>query len=202
MQKKKVLVIVAHPDDEVLWMGGNLIRNKTQWDTTLICLTRASDRDRAPKFKKVMKELEVKGHIYDLDDENLGRHLKEKEILNILKKFSKTNYDMLFTHNLNGEYGHIRHIDTHQAVKYALKKEILKSKKTLFFSYHKVENSNQGYAKYNSSADILIKLHSHELRMKRKLAIETYGYDRGGTGFEENSAGPIEGFDEYKDDRK
>jgi len=51
---------------------------------------------------------------------------------------------------------------------------------------------------YNSNADKLIKLNSDELFMKRKLAIEVYGYNRGRIGFEENSAGPIESFSELK----
>jgi hypothetical protein len=73
----------------------------------------------------------------------------------------------------------------------------LTPKKTFFFSYHKVENKDEGYAIYNSSATKLIKLNHRELSMKRDLAINIYGYDRGGIGFEENSAGPIEAFDEY-----
>lgn len=199
MKKKKVLVIVAHPDDETLWMGATLLRKRKVWDTTVVCLTRASDKDRAPKFQKVTKALGVKGCIYDLDDEHLHQPLGQTQIIHILKKFSDQKVDALFTHNKNGEYNHPRHIETHNAVVSALKKRILKAKKVFFFSYKKVSNNFQGYATYNSSADILIKLRDDELAMKKKLAIDVYGYDRKGQGFEELTANnPIESFDTLK----
>ncbi len=197
--KKKVLVIVAHPDDEILWMGGNLLRNKKNWNTTIISLTRRSDHDRYPKFKRVIKTLGVKGFIYDLDDENHQFHLKPQEIIKTITPHIKNKkYDMLFTHNKNGEYNHPRHIDVHNAITFALKNNLIKTKKAFFFSYKKINNKYQGYAKVNPSADIFIKLNRDELLMKRKLAIDVYGYDRGGIGFEENSAGPIEAFNIYK----
>lgn len=196
---KEVLVIVTHPDDETLWMGGTLIRNKKNWNTTLICLTRKSDKDRYPKFKKVMEEYEINGFIYDLDDENYEIPLNEEEILDIVKKHSKgKKFDYVFTHNKDGEYGNKKHIETHEAVKKALKQKILQAEKVFFFSYKKIDNEHQGYATPKSNSDILIKLNNTELFMKRRLAIDVYGYNRGGIGFEENSAGPIEAFVKLK----
>jgi len=196
VKRKKVLVIVAHPDDEILWMGGTLLRNKKNWDTTIVSLCRASDEDREPKFRKVCEILGVKGIIFDLDDEN-RIPLKQEDIIKQLVKF-KGNYDYVFTHAKNGEYGHVRHKDVHRAVIKILNNKTLVAKRIFFFAYKKKTNQHQGYATYDSSADILIKLNRDEFSTKRELAIKVYGYDRGGIGFEENSAGPIEAFNEKK----
>ncbi|MFH1585413.1 MAG: PIG-L family deacetylase [archaeon] len=197
--KPQVLVIVAHPDDEILWMGGTLIRNKDIWNTKVVCLTRKSDADRYPKFLKVIETLGVKGFIYDLDDETKDP-LNQQEIIKTIQEYSNEEYDLLFTHGENGESGHQRHLDVHKAVKEMLERGDLKSKEVFFFSYIPKTNDYQGYCEYNLSADKLIKLNRDELTLKRKLAIDVYGYDRGGIGFEENSAGPIEAFDQYKDE--
>ena len=61
--RKKVLVAVAHPDDETIWMGNMLLKNMDNWDTTIISLCRKDDPDRAPKFGKVCEIYKAKGDV-------------------------------------------------------------------------------------------------------------------------------------------
>ena len=44
-------MIVAHPDDEILWGGANLIRDRY----FVVCLTNGDNLPRANNFREIMK---------------------------------------------------------------------------------------------------------------------------------------------------
>ena len=67
---KTGLVIVAHPDDETIWMAG-MILNSKNIDWTIFSLCRKDDPDRVPKFKKVCDYYRARGIISDLEDEEI-----------------------------------------------------------------------------------------------------------------------------------
>lgn len=197
MEKKEILVIVAHPDDETIWMGGTLLKIKEKDDSniTIISLCRKNDIDRFPRFEKTCKMLGAKEyHMSDLDDceEGVYKKISNHEIIEKIfafTKFNGKNYDSLYTHGENGEYGHIRHIETHRAICEMLDKKLLLAKKVFFFSYLKTkENSN-----INSNADKLIKLENPHFKMKKQLIKEVYGFKEG--SFEYESAKDVEAYD-------
>jgi len=194
MKKKEILVIISHPDDETIWMGGTLLR--TKFNKTIICLCRKNDKDRSSKFKKACKILNAKGYISNLDDSEKGYYQKissDEVIKRILGVTKGKSYDYLFSHGKNGESGHRRHIEVHNAVVEMLEKGLLSAKKVFFFSYIKRRNNFQGYAIYKLNADKLIKLNRNQLFMKKNLIRNVYGFKKG--GFEEKSSGQIEAFD-------
>lgn len=108
MSLKCNLMIVCHPDDEVLW-GSKLLEGKSKWD--VVVLTNGENQIRKEKFLKCMKIYNQKGIILNFID--LGKWKEEtlKEIAKYLDEEIKLNeYASIITHNPDGEYGHDAHI--------------------------------------------------------------------------------------------
>jgi len=191
MKRRDVLVIVAHPDDETIWMGGTLLKNKDRFNTTIISLCRKKDKDRAPKFKKVCKAYNAKCFMSDLDDSEEGdyKNISIDDVIKRIKKFVRgKSFDFIFTHGKNGEYGHIRHKQAHNAVVKMLEEKQISATIIYFFSYHL-----QGkFCRAKKNSDKFIKLKAVALLKKKSLIRNVYGFQRG--SFEETSCREIESF--------
>lgn len=171
--KKKILVIIAHPDDETIWMGCTLLRNINKWNLTIISLCRRKDKDRAPKFKKVCKIYGAKCFMSDLEDDKLN-HVPVNEAIKRIKKYAGKKYDYIFTHGKNGEYGHIRHRDVHKAVNEMLRKKSLSCKELICFSYWR--KGKYAYPKKNS--DRFIYFNKSLLKKKKSIIEDVYGFGK------------------------
>lgn len=117
LSKTKKLMIVAHPDDETLWGGAHLLED----DYLVVCITCGNNKTRSKEFKRVMEKTEDQYIMLGYPDKVLGirsnwKH-EEASIYNDLKKiFSMNDWELVVTHNEEGEYGHIHHILTHNIV--------------------------------------------------------------------------------------
>lgn len=177
----KALAIVAHPDDETIWMGNQILRNKS-WKWTIFSLCRVNDKDRCPKFLDVCSYYNAKPIITNMEDDVLNP-INIDKIIELIDKYLKDKeFGVIYTHGENGEYGHIRHKEVHQAVEKMVRNGKLKTKKIFYFNYEKKNNhciaiNNKNY----------FKLTDEELREKKKIITEMYCFKIG--SFEEKSCG-------------
>lgn len=193
--KKKALAVVAHPDDETIWMGGMILSSKNI-DWTIFSLCRGNDPDRAPKFKKVCEYYNAHSLISDLEDEGIMD--VEKSLPEIKKRimanFAREKFAYIFTHGYNGEYGHERHLGTHLAIKDLIKNKIITCEKLFFFSYQSDPKKN--IVNNTKLSDFAIQLNSKELTTKKNIIEEMYGFNK--NSFESLNCLPKETFQSYE----
>lgn len=118
------LMIVAHPDDELIF-GGRQLLNETGWKVITITnasvhsnnmFRRSSINIREKEFASVMNQLGYPYEMWDFEDNFFNSNWDESIIIpKLLKEFNK-NYKKIVTHNLQGEYGHRQHKRVSQIV--------------------------------------------------------------------------------------
>ena len=185
------LVVIAHPDDEVIWTGGLILRH-AEWNWHVLSLCRADDPDRAPRFLRAADALGAHPVITSLDDspDLAPLSLDLSEITLRIRQLVPSRFDVILTHGLRGEYTrHPRHEQVHRAVRMMVDSGELRGE---LFCFAYQDCGGDCVPTPEPDADIRIELTPEEFRMKRYIIKEIYGFQEG--SFEYNAAGPIEAF--------
>jgi LmbE family N-acetylglucosaminyl deacetylase len=176
IKSKTVAVIVAHPDDETLWAGGTILSHPS-WNCFIVSLCRRSDSDRAAKFFKAINVLKAEGIMGDLDDgpdqNPLNPEKLEQTILDLL---AVKNFDLIISHNPNGEYTrHLRHEEVSKAVINLWNSGKIRTNELRTFAYE------DGHKKYHprpvQNATIYRTLTKRIWLRKYDILRETYGFE-------------------------
>jgi LmbE family N-acetylglucosaminyl deacetylase len=188
---KSVAVIVAHPDDETLWAGGTILSNPS-WNCFIVCLCRGNDNDRAPKFFKTLQILGSEGIMGDLDDGPEQKPVDEIELEHaILKLLPSNHFDLIISHNPNGEYTrHIRHEEIGKAVIKLWHAGKISAKELWIFAYE--DGDKKYYPKPIVSANACNLLNEQIWQKKYRIITKTYGFEK--ASFEAKTTPKAESF--------
>jgi len=176
----KALVIVAHPDDEIIWCGGLLLRHR-DWARTVLCLCRADDPDRRAKFEAVCDHLGLEGIQLDLDDSSPPAEIDLQRDLGgrIRQTVCDTPWDLCLTHGANGEYGHPRHRQVHQTVVRLMERGLLECDELWTFAYD-CSPPPAGRCRPADGAEEFLDLSPEEWEEKKRIVRDWYGYPEDG----------------------
>jgi LmbE family N-acetylglucosaminyl deacetylase len=172
---RQVAVIVAHPDDEVLWCGG-LLLSRPAWAVFVACLTRSGDPDRAPRFRRVLERLGVQGAMGDLDDRPEQRPLPADQVQDlVLALLPQRSYDLVLTHASQGEYTrHLRHEETSLAVQSLYRDTRLTAGALWTFAYG--DSGGAHLPRPLPDAEFRLELPVEVWHEKRRLLREVYNF--------------------------
>lgn len=110
----RALCVVAHPDDCIIFAYAFIYNHpEYQWDIAFV--TNDEFSDRGQEIKKFWNDREVNTIFLGFED-NIDDHWTYHTIsfdtvdaTNKIHALIK-DYDLILTHNANGEYGHIHHV--------------------------------------------------------------------------------------------
>jgi len=173
--KKRALVVVAHPDDETLWAGGEILSHP-EWSWIVVSLCRGDDSERAVRFYDALNILNATGVMGSLDDSPELKPLDDETVQKvILDLLPPTKFNIIISHSPEGEYTrHLRHEETGRAVISLWHAGKIFTDELRVFAYE--DRNNKLYPEPIAGTQLYNTLTERIWLMKYKLITETYGF--------------------------
>jgi len=202
LKRGRALIIVAHPDDETIWIGGTILAHPmVEW--TIYALCGKNNPERARRFRRAAKIFNARGIISDLkdnDDRLSAKELSRRAEKFIIRGLSRKSFDHIFTHGEDGEYGNKRHQGVYMAVSNLLKNKKLsaesgsafggQARNVFCFAYEMHKGGR--FASPKKKADFELKLSKPTFNKKLKIIRDVYGFTP--NSFEFKSCAKVETF--------
>ena len=160
-----------------MWAGGTIL-SYPSWHWFIVCLCRASDKDRAPRFYNTLKIFHAEGIMGDLNDDPEQKLLDEKDLEHaIINLLPQKNYDLIISHNPTGEYTrHLRHEEISRAVIKLWYEGKISTNELWTFAYR--DSPNERYPIAVKTANIYHSLDKKNWLKKYSIITETFGFDK------------------------
>ena len=116
------IMIVAHPDDEALFGGAELLSHSDEYKVVVV--DEYHSKIRRKEFKASMKFIGIKEYEHWTGYKGGEDYHREKLIYELLRLLRERDWVKIVTHNKQGEYGHPRHRALHDMLNH-LRPDIL-----------------------------------------------------------------------------
>ena len=105
------LMITAHPDDEALFGGAELLSHPKEYK--VVTVDEYHNEVRKKEFKASMEFIGIEEYEHWTGFKGGEDYKREKLIYELLRVLRERDYKKIVTHGTNGEYGHPRHRACH-----------------------------------------------------------------------------------------
>ena len=122
MNKIDKIMIVAHPDDEALFGGAELLTQPNEYK--VVVLDEYHNDIRRREFLDSMRFIGIHEYEHWTGYKGKEDYFREKLIYELLRGLSVRDYNKIVSLNNNGEYGHPRHRACHDVLAH-LRPELL-----------------------------------------------------------------------------
>lgn len=172
-QSIKRVVFVAYPDDEILLMGGFIINEPN--NLLVISFTNGGNKIRLKEFNSAMDSLNVQYQIWNFKDAINYKWNEKKALIKIKKILElKEQWEMVITHNIEGDYGHFQHKEVSRLVRKAYKGDNLFSpmlNENLFNDKNKLlakeSKKEEFFKKYYKSQKHILTLYNNYFQFEK-----------------------------------
>lgn len=116
IQNKKIMLIVAHPDDETLWFFQSIQQLKSKNEITIFCITYSANSKRGQELKSAITDSQIKITFGNCEDTGISHLLKTIEVEQAFSKvFPNNSLDLVISHPPHGgEKPHPHHIQLYE----------------------------------------------------------------------------------------
>ncbi|MHA1973316.1 MAG: PIG-L family deacetylase [Candidatus Hodarchaeales archaeon] len=188
MSNNKALVVIAHCDDAVLWMGGAIISLRA-WEWHIVSMCNNNVAHKIESFEESCVKLGVEKYralnFRDYQSGGVFSQNNKDDMKTELSELLDDHYDYVFTHGIKewNEYGHH---DNHAEVG-LVTKEVSEEKgwRMVYFSYYPIYSTpglptvatiNSDYYFPLSYSELKSKLELIELFPNEMLSLSGIGY--------------------------